>query len=152
MATHESDVKCPKQQVHVWPTFLTSLTFFFFFSYSLFTVQAAAADALANLAIDNAVGETLLNTRKSSVLFTMATHESDVKVSKTAGACLANITSLHYINKHKVVTTGISFLQRINGAAVKSIVRRRLPDIEDLDGGGGGSTLGNNSDSKKDVW
>ena len=131
--------------------FLTSLIFSLFY-LCVHTVQAAAADALANLAIDNAVGETLLNTRKSSVLFTMATHESDVKVSKTAGTCLANITSLHYINKHKVVTTGISFLQRINGAAVKSIVRRRLPDIEDLDSGGGGSTLGNNNDSKKDVW
>tara|TARA_B110000090_G_scaffold133190_1_gene146596 strand:+ start:48 stop:497 length:450 start_codon:yes stop_codon:yes gene_type:complete len=149
MATHECESKtagaCLANISHV-------SHFFSFFSYSWYTVQAAAADALANLAIDNAVGETLLNTRKSSVLFTMATHESDVKVSKTAGACLANITSLHYINKHKVVTTGISFLQRINGAAVKSIVRRRLPDIEDLDSGGGGSTLGNNSDSKKDVW
>ena len=94
-------------------------------------VQSAAADALGNLAIDNDVGETLLATRKSSVLFTMAMHESDIKVAKTASACLANITSLHLLHKHRVVTTGISFLQRINGAAVKEMVRKRVPRGED---------------------
>jgi hypothetical protein len=94
-------------------------------------VQAAAADALANLAIDNAVGETLLKTRESSILFTMATHEQDVKVSKTSGTCLANITSLHSIQKSRIVTTGISFLQRINGADVHAMVRKREPQPAD---------------------
>jgi len=94
-------------------------------------VKAAAADALANLCIDNNVGETMLKTRESSVLFTMATHEDDIKVSKTASTCLANITSLHPIHKHKVVTTGISFLQRINGADVRAMVHRRTPVPED---------------------
>ena len=94
-------------------------------------VQAAAADALTNLAIDNSVGETLLKTRDSSILFTMATHETDIKVSKTAGACLANITSLHSIQKSRIVITGISFFQRINGADVRAIVRKRMPNPED---------------------
>jgi hypothetical protein len=94
-------------------------------------VKAAAADALANLCIDNDVGETMLKTRESSVLFTMATHEEDIKVSKTASICLANITSLHPIHKHKIITTGISFLQRINGADVRQIIKQRTPLPED---------------------
>jgi hypothetical protein len=62
----------------------------------------------------------------------MAMHDSDIKVAKTASACLANITSLHSLHKHQVVTTGLSFLQRINGATVKEMIKRRIPAGMDL--------------------
>ncbi len=94
-------------------------------------VQAAAADALGNMAISNSVGETLLRIRESSSLFSMATHEADLKVSKSASHCLANITALSSLNKHRLESTGVSFLQRLNGADVRALVRRRTPVPDD---------------------
>jgi hypothetical protein len=94
-------------------------------------VQAAAADAMCNMARDNGVGETLLQIRDSSSLFTMATHSSDLKVSKSASDCLANVSALAQLEKSRIETVGTSFLQRLELANMKAIVRSRLPEAID---------------------
>ena len=94
-------------------------------------VQAAAADAICNMARDNSVGEMLLKIRDSSSLFTMATHSSDLKVSKSASSCLANISALSSIDKIRIEIVGTSFFQRLALANVKAIVRATEPEALD---------------------
>ena len=62
---------------------------------------------------------------------TMAVHSSDLKVSKSASACLANISALTQLEKLRIETVGSSFFQRLELANVKAIVRTRLPEAVD---------------------
>ena len=81
-------------------------------------VRAAAADALANLAIDNNFGASMLKARGAVSLFVMATHEDQLMTWHSAGGALQNFNALDDFKKSKIQSQGLAALSRMNPADV----------------------------------
>jgi hypothetical protein len=80
--------------------------------------RAAAADAIANMSIDNEFGSTMLKARGAASIFVMATHEEQLMTWKSAGGALQNFNAVDDLGKSKVQSAGLAALTRMNAADV----------------------------------
>ena len=85
-------------------------------------VRAAAADCIANLALDNNVGRILLRARATQALFIMATHEDHACVWKSAGGALHNFAEVYPEKKNFVRVSGLSCLTKMGRASANELL------------------------------